>query len=205
MSIAPKDSDAYQSMQNQLNGVRMSGAAYFELGESESRYELVDGVLLMSPSPTPLHQAVAWELSMQIGTFLRQNPTLGRAFYELDVALPARAGRGDLIYRPDLIFLSAKKAAQVKSRIDVIPDLVVEISSAATRKLDQQTKRDDYERCGVGEYWLTDIETASYTFLRMTDSSYREQSVKRDVFESTAIPGFVLDLLSLNSVMNSSS
>ena len=204
MSIAPKYSEAYSTSNAQLNGVRMSGDAYFELGESEARYELVDGVLLMSPSPTPLHQAVAWELSMQIGTFLRQNPNLGKAYYELDVVLPARTGRGDLVYRPDLIFLNSKKAAQIGSRVEVIPDLVVEISSAATRKLDQQTKRDDYERCGVSEYWLIDIEAASFTFLRLTGSGYREQSGKASEFESSAILGFVLDLDALKGVMTSS-
>src|SRR5262245_53680057 len=70
------------------DGLRATADEYFALPDDEFRYELIDGVILMSPSPTTNHQYVAAEVFLQLSTFLRRSP-VGMAFYELDIRLAA--------------------------------------------------------------------------------------------------------------------
>ena len=58
-----------------------------------------------------------------------------------------------------------------------------------------RTKKDDYERCGVGEYWLIDPERKAMTFYRLRDRRFVRIPARGKSFASQAVPGFVLDLL----------
>ena len=52
------------------------------------------------------------------------------------------------------------------------PDLVIEIVSAATRKVDEITKRKLYERGGVSEYWIVDAELERVTVYRRAEERF---------------------------------
>src|SRR5262245_9747673 len=82
------------------SGVRMSAQQYQRLRDDGNRYELIDGVVIMSPSATPRHQNVAKEIVLQIGTYLRRHP-IGVVLAEVDVYLGLSRTGGDLVYRPD--------------------------------------------------------------------------------------------------------
>ena len=56
------------------------------------------------------------------------------------------------------------------------------------------TKRADYERAGVGEYWIIDPQRQTMTFLRLQDGKFVEIPPDADSFRSQPIPGFALDL-----------
>nr|WP_233134468.1 Uma2 family endonuclease [Geobacillus sp. 46C-IIa] len=56
---------------------------------------------------------------------------------------------------PDLVVICDKNKIQ-KNRIVGAPDLVVEILSPATAKIDRMDKRIAYERAEVKEYWIVD-------------------------------------------------
>ncbi len=60
-------------------GLRMDAAAFLELAEDGQNYELIDGVVVMSPSPSPRHQHVTGEIFVQLALFLRQHQ-VGLAF-----------------------------------------------------------------------------------------------------------------------------
>ncbi|TWT43781.1 hypothetical protein RAS1_01800 [Phycisphaerae bacterium RAS1] len=169
-------------------GLRMSAGEFLALPESHVRYELVDGVAIVSPSPGFWHQKIVFEICRQIDDHLRQHP-VGEVVSDIDVKL-----RDDLVYRPDVVFLSAAKAARVDERITEPPDLVVEVISADSRSFDTQTKRADYEAAGVAECWLIDPERQSMRFLVLEGGRYREATVAGDKYASVALPGFELDL-----------
>ena len=141
----------------------------------------------MSPSASFGHQDIAGEILFQIRAFLERKP-LGRVVTDVDVRLGER-----LVYRPDLVYLSAAKAARVKGRVTEPPDLIVEIISADSRQRDTRTKRDDYERAGVAEYWLIDPELGTFQFLVLRDGRYVEASAAPERFASTVLPDFELD------------
>lgn len=66
--------------------------------------------------------------------------------------------------------------------------------------MDTRTKRADYERAGVREYWIVVPERKAITFLRHDGARFIEVEAAPDRFESQAIPGFVLDLPRLRAV-----
>ena len=182
-----------------FDGLRMTADEYFELGETEERYELIDGVIHMSPSPFPEHQHVVMEISGQIWHFLRTNP-VGRVRTDLDVCLRIGAPGHDLVYQPDVVFIRDQRLASQRRRIVEPPDVVVEVASKSSRRFDRETKRADYERFGVMEYWIIDPEEDSFLFLRLQDGSYVAVPPESDAYRSTAIPGFVLDLARIKEV-----
>lgn len=194
MVVRLHEIDESQLGQGQFAGFRLSAEEFYELPDDSSRYELVNGVVVMSPSPTPAHQKVAAEIFTQLHLFLRGNP-VGHVFYEMDVLLNSGVrGENDLVYKPDVIFVRDDKPISPNQRLSLSPDLVVEIVSCGTRKRDTIQKRADYERYGVREYWIVDPERESVAFLRLIDGKYAEVDCRGDDFASEAVPGFVLDL-----------
>lgn len=59
MVVRLHEIDESQLGQGQFAGFRLSAEEFYELPDDSSRYELVNGVVVMSPSPTPAHQKVA--------------------------------------------------------------------------------------------------------------------------------------------------
>lgn len=169
-------------------GLRLSAEQFFALPDDGNRYELVDGITFMSPSPTPRHQRILMEIAFQLETYLRGNP-VGLIFPETDVQLGAAR-----VYRPELVFLPADRVAANLARIVDVPALVVEIVSPATRAIDTQTKKDDYEAAGIHEYWLIDPDDETLSFFRLHGGRYKLVSVEGQSFRSEAVPGFTLDL-----------
>lgn len=168
-------------------GLRMSADDYLTLGENAERYELIDGVVCMSPSPSYRHQKIITEVAGQIRNHLMNNP-VGEVAVEADVRFSDK-----LVYRPDVIFLTAAKAVRCPMQVTEVPDVVVEVVSPDSRRLDRQTKKDDYERFGVGEYWIIDPERQAFTFHRLLGDKFTEVPPGAHAFDSEAIPGFSLD------------
>ncbi|MBP9025949.1 MAG: Uma2 family endonuclease, partial [Phycisphaerae bacterium] len=144
----------------EYRGLRMTADEFLALPESKCHYELINGIVTMSPSPSMRHQQIVREILVQLATFLRGRG-LGHAVHDVDVRFAA-----DLVYRPDVIYLSAEKFARCSTRVTEIPDLVVEVISPDSRRYDHETKKHDYERYGVQEYWLVDADERSFTLYR---------------------------------------
>ena len=147
----------------------------------------------MSPSPTPDHQDAATQISAQIVAFLNDHP-VGKVFVELDVNLGQGPTGGDIVYRPDVVFIRTEKVARNRKRIDEPPDLAVEVISETSRRYDNETKKGDYERSGVSEYWVIDPKRGTMSFFRLRNGRYELIQPQGDKFTSEAVPGFVLDL-----------
>lgn len=83
----------------------------------------------------------------------------------------------------------------VPARLEMAPDLIVEVLSESSRGLDLVTKRHDYERFGVREYGVVDPESLSmHAWRRENDGAMREAVVSGAQLASAAIPGFALIL-----------
>lgn len=174
-------------------GRRLTALQFFDLENDGNWYELVDGVVVMSPSPTPKHQHVALRFAALIDAYTESNP-VGVAYFETDVLLESRPDGRDLVYRPDVAFVRTENVRDIGERIACAPDLVIEVASPSTQRFDQETKLSDYERHGVLELWLVDMDAQTVRFLRLRKGRYVDVSPVGQVFESESVPGFKLDL-----------
>ena len=135
-------------------------AEYAALGETEPGYtELIEGRLLMSPSPVPDHNFAVFELAIQLKP---QLPETYEALLELDVDLELvpRTQPG-FSRRPDLIVVDRQARRRVRSEGGLIRAsevaVIVEIVSPGSRRTDNIAKRRDYAEAGIPWYWIVDI------------------------------------------------
>jgi Uma2 family endonuclease len=174
-------------------GLRLTADEYFDLPDDGFRYELVDGVAVMTPSPLPIHQYVAEEIAFQLHAFLETNP-IGWVLREVDVQLGGDQAHQPLVYRPDIVVYMKARLPNLPPRLDVAPDLIVEVISPASRRFDHETKKADYQRCGVSEYWLIDPHLKTMTFYRLEGGQYVETKPEQDKLASQVLGPFQLDL-----------
>ena len=133
--------------------LRMTASEYFAMPEGPPYFQLVRGELLLSPSPVLRHQMVLLKILRIIANFLEDNPLGEVLIAPSDVQL----GNGD-VYQPDLYYVSRARLGILDQQgAKGAPDLVVEILSPSTAKLDRQTKREGYERAEVREIWFVDL------------------------------------------------
>jgi Uma2 family endonuclease len=126
------------------------------LPEDGNRYELLDGELLVTPSPTYIHQRAVWLLYQQIFPYADQYRVgvAGLAPSDLDL----KSGQA---VQPDLFVVEVARPApgQVPSWGDLeIPFLIVEVLSPSTAHYDRHKKRIRFQRSRVAEYWIVDAE-----------------------------------------------
>ena len=118
------------------------------------RYELIDGELLVTPSPHVPHQdAVAILLQIFAG-YLRDHP-FGRVFVSpADIELePETVLQPDVFVVPLVLGRRPRKWPDVRALM-----LAIEIVSPGSARHDRVTKRRFFQRMGVPEYWVVDLE-----------------------------------------------
>ena len=116
-----------------------------------NRYELLDGVLLVTPAPGLPHQTVATQLAAILTTFLSE---------ERDIRVWAP---GVLLIRPGVKLepdVLVGRLPSTGARWEDVPEhwLAVEVSGTSSRVYDRDYKRDGYLDLGVREVWLVDLD-----------------------------------------------
>jgi Uma2 family endonuclease len=130
------------------------------------RYELLGGVLVVSPRPSTVHQAVATRLIVALSAACP--PGL------LVVPEPAVSLSRDTEFDPDIVVVRLEDVGGAK--FTGPPLLTVEIRSASTAMVDLNVKKAAYERFGVGSYWIVDPgpRTPSLTAFELRDGHYAQ-------------------------------
>lgn len=134
---------------------KMTYDEYCLLPEDRNQYELFDGELVMTPSPSREHQKVVLRLARFLADHVERQ-TLGEVYISpLDAIFDPYT-----VLQPDILFVSKERLAEVgRERIEGAPDLVVEVLSPSTFYKDLRRKMAVYSRFGVEEYWIVDPET----------------------------------------------
>ncbi len=125
---------------------------YVAAPDDGKRYELVQGDLFVTPSPSPLHQRVSRRLMRQLEDYFHRR-ALGEVF---DAPIDLILTNHDVLV-PDLLVVSEPKHI-TKRGIEGPPLLIVEILSPSTRKQDRGVKARRYAELGVEHYWIVDPE-----------------------------------------------
>jgi Uma2 family endonuclease len=143
------------------------------------RVELVDGVMLVVPSPTIDHQGIA---SMLWAWLRAHAPSEFLAVQAVGVAVSVKR-----TYEPDVVLI---RSGVEGGRHYVPPDqvvLVVEVVSASTRARDRFAKPAEYAAAGIPYYWRVEQEPLHmYAYQRGADGSYELAADSAEVLELTA-------------------
>ena len=117
-------------------------------------YQLIEGELIMTPAPKPLHQIISANIFEKIRSFSK-GKNAGIVLYSpVDVYL----GESNAC-QPDIVFIGKEKMGIIKEDgIYGAPDMIIEILSPSTAYYDIKKKYKIYERYGVREYWIVDPE-----------------------------------------------
>jgi Uma2 family endonuclease len=155
---------------------KLTLAQFDALPDDGQRHELVDGRLLVTPSPRANHQRASYHLALLLPPAC---PEELEVFYAPFDFRP----NGQTVLQPDLMVCRCE---------DVEPDgvrrplfLAVEVLSPSNRSADLVTKRHAYEKAGVESYRIFEPEESVLTVLDLVDGRYVDRTFKDDeVFEA---------------------
>ena len=181
-------------------GRLLTVADYLALPETDERFELQGGSLVMSPSPKPGHQdAMFWLVE-------RVRPQLLRITGAVDVDLAlAPTDAPGFVGAPDVVVATADGTERVQREggilraTDVV--LAVEVLSPGSARIDRTLKRAEYADAGIPHYWLVDIsDRPSLVACHLAgEFGYADAAPATGVFETDAPFPLRLDLDQLAS------
>jgi Uma2 family endonuclease len=161
-----------------------------------NRYELIDGMLHVSPCPVPRHQVVLGEL------FVRLHAGCPKVMLVMVAPMDVQPDRDNSL-QPDV--LVARPHDFGPKNLAVAPLLAVEVLSPSTRLYDLNIKRSAYEKMGVQSCWIVDpTGSGALTVFELDDEGrYRQVAhVEGDdrfaatrPFPVTIVPARLLDKL----------
>jgi Uma2 family endonuclease len=129
--------------------------------EDGNRYEVLYGMLLVTPAPGTMHQIVLARLTMSLAAYL--GPA-GLAH----LAIPGVVQTGpDTQLEPDLLVIPTHYQPGISWRSVTDRWLAVEVSGRDSRIYDRDYKRDAYLHFGVREMWRLDLRDRSVYVSRL--------------------------------------
>jgi Uma2 family endonuclease len=156
------------------------------------RYEILEGELVVTDSPTTAHQQIVGNLFEVLRQAQRGGH--GRAYIgPVDVVLHDT----EAVVVPDVVFIAKDRLAIVKEKAIIgAPDLIVEILSPSTRNRDLVLKLRQYANHGVRWYWVIDPDRREVRVFEWKDGAYEEHGVLRPgaKLSSPLFPGVETDV-----------
>jgi Uma2 family endonuclease len=161
---------------------------------TDDRLELIEGELVVTPSPTPRHQLVVHRLAVMLDRVIVE-PHLGLV---LEAPLDAYLDERNIL-QPDLVvLLHDRKGLFGSAKLEGAPSLAIEVISPSTGRRDRGIKRDLYARYDVPEYWTVDPDAKTVTaFSDPEGDRYRSETVSNDTAFSATLPHLTADLAAL--------
>ncbi len=168
--------------------------------DPEFSYELINGVLIVTPSPSPGECAPSDLLAQLLLNYRENHPEGG----QLNLTLPEHTlAAGENRRRSDrVIWCGLDRDPDVGQDV---PAIIIEIVSAdrRDRQRDHETRRNEYAQNGVREYWIIDRFQRRAMVVRFGEKGGTETVLSEaDVLATPLLPGFELPLGRLFAVAN---
>jgi Uma2 family endonuclease len=184
-----------QELPLQEQRIPMSYEEFQAFINEDTHAEWVNGEAIIFMAASPLHQRFVRFLLTLLGTFVSFSK-LGEVFpapFEMKIS-PDANGR-----EPDILFVAKENLDRVtKQKLEGPADLVIEIISDESVKRDRDDKFYEYQDAGILEYWIFDPRPGRQRadfYVLDTRGRYRPVPLNEDdVYHSTVIPGFWLDV-----------
>jgi Uma2 family endonuclease len=137
--------------------------------ENGNRYEIIDGVLYVSTSPSLFHNWIIRRLDKMIGTPAEDAGLGFVGIIEVGVFMP-----GCDPVQPDFFFISSDKTASTEGAKHIygVPDLIIEVLSPGNPEYDLDIKLRAYEKAGVPEYAVVNAARRRVLYYRLVDGAY---------------------------------
>lgn len=164
--------------------IQMTAAEFRQLPESMEHIELIDGEIVVSPTPRHRHQNIIGNLHLMLAGLI---PSGKIVLSPMDVYLSDTD-----VVQPDVFWVSGPGSKCQLGADDYwhgAPDLVIEVLSPGTALRDKTVKFDLYEKHGVREYWLVDPDALYIEVWRLHENKYMRVGVfgPEDRFESAVL------------------
>ncbi|MCC6705074.1 MAG: Uma2 family endonuclease [Thermomicrobiales bacterium] len=158
------------------------------LPDDGNRYEILQGELIASPSPSPTHQRALVRLSLAL------EEAVNRSKFGTMFVAPVDVRFSDNnVVEPDIFVVSVDQYSQVHDqRLDGAPAFVIEIVSPSSVKSDRQRKATLYMENGVREYWI--VEPDQQRILVHVAGEQGPRIVIDGSLESVVVPSFSVQL-----------
>jgi len=158
---------------NETNGWPAQGQwryeDYLRLPDDGKRYEIINGVLYVANAPSIEHQFTVSELHFHLKLFVRERQ-LGQVF---SAPLEVHLSETSRPVQPDILFIRTERQPPPGAQFfESAPDLIIEVVSPSSIRLDRKTKFDAYELAGVTEYWIADPKTRSVEVYTLAHGEY---------------------------------
>lgn len=125
-----------------------------ELPDDGNRYECIDGELLVTPSPRGLHQVAVREIFLALHPFVKAHTLDDMLWSPADIELLPTT-----LVQPDLFIARPHEGARVRAWTDIATLLLaIEVLSPSTARYDRVVKRKFFQRAGVEQYWIVDLD-----------------------------------------------
>ena len=161
-----------------------------------NRYEVYNGVLVMTPAPTRRHQVIKREIMAALRAYELSGAGGQALDAPFDVVLDPTPPM--VVYQPDVFYVTQDRMGIITEKnVQGAPDIVVEVLSPSNARQEVVEKHEAYEKFGVKEYWIVPLEFDRIEVLTLgPDGNYgRPQLFMRgDVLRSAILPGFELDV-----------
>jgi len=170
---------------------RSNTATDFEKLPEGPPCQLIDGELLMTPSPSYEHQNLVLEIATSLREFVRTRNLGSVVTAPMDVYLTE-----SYVYQPDIMFISSERQHIIHEKIKGAPDIIVEVLSPSNASYDLGHKKEVYGQSGVKEYWIVDpVEKSIEVCLnREHEFALREKTQNEGVVRSSILTGFSLQI-----------
>jgi len=161
--------------------------------DSDTRYEIIDGIAFAMASPTARHQGISMELAGYIWDYLKEKPC--KVFTApFDVRLfPEEDGNDTTVVQPDIIVVCDPSKLSDGKACKGPPDLIIEILSDSSVVIDRKVKAEKYQEAGVKEYWIVNSATLDVMINLLSDGRY-VSTVYKDSVKSAVLSGLIVDL-----------
>jgi Uma2 family endonuclease len=157
--------------------------------QEDLRAEWVDGeVIIMSPASVEHEQLLIWLFNI-LHPFVEHHDLGVILGSQVTVRLASQKRRRI----PDLMFVSKSRQDLIKqAHVEGPPDLIIEVVSPDSQTRDRRKKYREYEKGGVGEYWILDPLSQRMEAYTLEDGAFVELEPKKGVIHSVLLDGFYL-------------
>jgi Uma2 family endonuclease len=177
-------------MQRALNA-KLTYDDYAAIPSDGKIYQIMDGDVYVTPSPSPQHQRASKRLQRQLEEYFEASGRAEVFNAPIDVIL----GDHD-VSQPDLVVAAASSVT--KRGIEAPPILIVEVLSPSTENFDRQVKAQRFAKLGVPNYWILDPQSHRLECYRNDGGTYvlsvEAQQARVPISD---FPGLTIDLPSL--------